>query len=1036
MQEEILIKRSRTGTTIHFFNTDINENNYPTSTVPAILRIDSIENSPLELNAFDGVFLTGDSSTVLWKRNNQQDSYNSEIKMNFVIDTYFPNSNYISGRTFSQISDVKFKKEQEDTIRQRFVDSMNSQFTAGTTTYVFFEQTLIDDLYANVKLERTFDILDTLSIYNKVSGEYPIRESSTGVVFGKLEAIQKISDVNGNRLRIPLRNVPVGIFVPSTEFQTPNELDNEGNRLRLNYRPLTSTKENYPIQCEDYYFNIESASFDNEFLKNVPLDGINLHPTFSNVVYTNENGEFILHNIEPGSQILFFEVDLLKQGLTKDEVALNFFPYPPSYENVSIDTIPHYFYRAIPIDVVPSWGQSYQTGYTEVNISTNLDLRKWGTYIFPPITYGGRATDSAEYYNISRAPISIQIRDMSKYDVSKLQEQSLIEKLEVYPSKKIQMVEIQNINERNSGQQWEWSNEFSQIKDRASFYTYGYHAIKLPANIYDDEGYKTNKFGEVQSNKFLKGAWLCGYQLKISLAKEEEFYRTTGLAQISQGDGFYDRDHFHCCLTDDISVLSDSDTTGSTGYKAMANGIGEFPYEKAWSKSYPEKYKIPQTPSVENFGNSYNYHTQKGYVETPRFSDGDMIFGYSWNGYNGFGLSFYAQKDQYTDFATDVIGGEGSDMYKYESIGMGEKYGQNQYFGCYSNGYYNGLDNSIDKTSEVLSGENYQRIEAGYAYFLYPSSMPRVISYPWHFDGFMSREVDTISFPEEELKTYTSYLEQGQPALSNHHHAYSVNNNSKSIAIDLGRKKQPNQISNDKLNIYRIIEGKNRLPYSTLQKMIDTFASLKFGGMADGYWSLVLINKGEIDVSFENKFRGYVWEINPGTPRVKKIVGATIFLKINGYFVISKNSDYDSMNVESTIQNTELIFPGNAEYSESNNRYEKCIYGVEISVDTSLEYTNTAGVFNSQENVNVSSESTTINSDGHIGKTWEVDATASIEKYYINSQFTGKNKENYCGDNEKIDKDKPERHGITIWGIENPAYFDVTIDNFQKCNPV
>ena len=47
------------------------------------------------------------------------------------------------------------------------------------------------------------------------------------------------------------------------------------------------------------------------------------------------------------------EIDLLKQGLTKDEVSLNFFPYPAT-PNPNIDSVPHIYFRQFSINVVPS----------------------------------------------------------------------------------------------------------------------------------------------------------------------------------------------------------------------------------------------------------------------------------------------------------------------------------------------------------------------------------------------------------------------------------------------------------------------------------------------------------------------------------------------------------------------------------------------------------------------------------------------------------------------------------------------------------
>ncbi len=973
MQEEILIKRYRSGTTIHYFNTDITPNNYSTSTVPAILKLGSPNNVPIELHAFDGVSLTGDLNTVLWKRNEDVNWYNSEIKMNYVHDTYLPNINYITGRTFSETIQIPIAQLSFNTLKERFINSMNEQFTAGTTTYVFAESVLIDDAYVNIKLEKTFDVLDTLSIYNKVTSEYPTRESLTGVVFGKLEAVQKITDSNGNKIRIPLRNVPIGVFVPSDDFQSPTDTDTSGNRIRLNYRPPTSTEQTYPTEYQDNYFNIESSIFDNNFLIDTPFDGIDIHPTFSNVVYTNENGEFFIHNVDVGSQVLFFEVDLLKQGLTKDEVALNFFPYPPNYENISIDSLPHYFYRAIPIDVVPSWGTSYQTGYTEVNISVNLDLRKWATYIIPPVTYKGYPIDSADYYGIfSRAPLSVQVRDMSKFDEEKLQETDPKKKIETYPSKGVQMVVVSNILDKNSNQQWEWSSEFSQIKDKALFFNYGFNAIKLPANIYDDESYKTDKYGHEQVGQFSKGVWICGYQLKLSLTRDDRLYRTTGMALAfsTQNNSWYDRDHFHCSLYDNIEALRDSGQPNS--YSALAEGLelNRFPYERAWTKNYPEKYKIPKLPESERYSDIYS---EREYMESPEFSDGEIIYGNSWlnngNGFNGPGLSWFSLVEQYTDFSTDIIGGNNdAKMYKYERVGA-EPFGSNQYFGCYMNGFYDGLGGV---SSNVLNGERFQRVEAGYGYFLYPSSMPRIAAIPSGLFGYIPSEVDTSDINQDYKNaqnkgflTKTEITMGGWwklTAQTNHYTSYSVLRRSKSIAMDLSKKQSPSSIINDKLNIYRIVDAVDRLPYEVAQKVVPTFIQLVIDKM---YFTNTQNKNNRMNLRTQNESyyttksnyfeenqqnpssivpNSFVWIDIENAGDVEQILeiwsddNSLVTHNLNPGEKVRYYSGEDfNANTEdynTYFRNFKIKAYGNAEFNEAENRYSK----VKMKFTTSAEW--------------------------------------------------------------------------------------------------
>ena len=72
-------------------------------------------------------------------------------------------------------------------------------------------------MFVDIKLERTSDSLDTLSIQNNLLGTWQQQESATGVLFGKLVARQKVIDENGEKVIIPLRNVPVAIFNSSED---------------------------------------------------------------------------------------------------------------------------------------------------------------------------------------------------------------------------------------------------------------------------------------------------------------------------------------------------------------------------------------------------------------------------------------------------------------------------------------------------------------------------------------------------------------------------------------------------------------------------------------------------------------------------------------------------------------------------------------------------------------------------------------------------------------------------------------------------
>jgi hypothetical protein len=264
-------------------------------------------------------------------------------------------------------------------------------------------------MFANIKLSRSYETLDTLNIYNTPINSISQQEARTGVLFGKLEAIQLLKNEDGNSIRIPLANVPIGIFTPSDEFPTPSSLDDNGDRFYMNlketsgpniyFQPTTGPSSTTPI----------SYTEDQKFLKS-NSNLLSLPEKFKLITITNENGEFVIYDAPIGNNIVVFEVDLFKQGLSKDEIILNNFPFPPN-DNSNIGEFPCYYYNQIPVDVVPAWGTS-QTGYTELNISVNLDLRKWSTYIFAPGAYGNEKLEKTTANNIANT-LKIQMRDMT-----------------------------------------------------------------------------------------------------------------------------------------------------------------------------------------------------------------------------------------------------------------------------------------------------------------------------------------------------------------------------------------------------------------------------------------------------------------------------------------------------------------------------------------------------------------------------------------------------------------------------------------------
>ena len=362
MQEQILLQNFSTGTTITFFDTQINTN--AITLYPSALYLNST-GVPYKLVTFDG--------KELWVLQHGDNTYK------YVSLT--ANTNIITGNSFYSSVNYVMTANEISQITTDFYSQMNTLSSGTSRSFISFSNPLIDDCYVNIKLQRTIDTLNTLSIENTVINSIPDQESSTGVVFGKLEAIQIITDAEGeNKIKIPLRNVPICLFNPSTDFPSSTSTDSDGNRLTLNLKE-TSTIDNY--------FNVNSFTADTAyFLKS--YSGITEIPDqYKYTTTTNENGEFIIFDVPTTNQVAMFEVDLLKQGLTEDEVALNYFPYPSTTNYANVDSVPHFFFRQIPVYVFPSWGNDIQSGYTELNISVNLDLKVL-VWCYLSITCNGR----------------------------------------------------------------------------------------------------------------------------------------------------------------------------------------------------------------------------------------------------------------------------------------------------------------------------------------------------------------------------------------------------------------------------------------------------------------------------------------------------------------------------------------------------------------------------------------------------------------------------------------------------------------------
>lgn len=903
-REEIQINQFTTGTTLTYFSTHLSAFQSATQKdptieyVPSILWLDNFD-SPVKLSTFDG--------QNLWSLN----SANHYVPIDELVN------NHVTGHSY--VVDVNYivGDSRLNQLRDRFTKNISASLSPSATTttsggivfnntttpphrdHIFADFHEIDDFYVNLKLNRTFGTLDTLDIYNNLVNSMPTQESETGVVFGRLMALQNIKDVKGNNIKIPLRNVPIGIFNASTEYPTSSSVSDNGDRIFLN------TKES---ALPEEYFNIESYSVDtNNYLRSAS-QFTTVPDHYKYITTTNENGEFIIYDAPVGTQIVVFEVDLFKQGLTKDEIALNFFQFPPDNDNI-LDTIPNFSFKQFPIDVVPAWG-TIQTGYTELNITVNMDLRKWATFYIPPIAYDGNKLGSIELLNFS-PNLNVEIKDMSKPG---------------FPVSKIPVVEIHDIYAKDEDHTLLWDNEFSQLKSTVKFYDHGFKAFKVRANMYDPDGYRTDIDGIPTNYPLSQGVWLAGYQFKLYYNQKDSIFRTTGFQRDwgYPAPGWIGRDHFH-------------QNRGETSNKNNTSVLPQTyaPYDRPWDHLYPDKYKIPAKPIVPNFDRNNPSTRLPGsapyYLEQPAYKDGDLI-GLSVNNpvvlqgeTGGFGVQYSYTNNFwfYNRFSKEVTA---SYIYKYEGgVAWNE---------TYANGYEPSNPSfPVDpQASYVVNGEKYQRVECGYGYWLRPEGWPVVSHEPWG-DTIFSMATRpgyglTSSFEPSVLQVGTNNGNIKVQAQNLPIDVYNIEDKDIALALDNNAN-----YSEGSLNIYRIIDPNDRVPQGPT--VIPTSAIYKFqsiyyqrGGNAQRIQSATKNGGGNDN---EEDFSRAVGGVHGGQDyqylKIEITNNGNISVTIPGTSTtLGPGESHTFTATEINLDNLTIELPGNTNFNFTTSKYQTANY--------------------------------------------------------------------------------------------------------------
>lgn len=885
IQKEVIeIQTVSKGTkSVNFFGVD-----HPDfSSLPIGFLITDLTGKPIRI-------VENESETVFNRLDDNTFKYDATIK-------------FITGRTSTQTFNYELSDTQKGAAIQKFIHINKQNYGNDNVYWVDFSNISVDDMYANVSFIKTYNTLNTLSVVNSVQGEAIFRESPTGVVFGKIEALQKINDENGNRIRIPLTNIPVAIFNVTTEFPDISSTDENGNRIVLNLKENSSKEQ---------YFNDDTFTFAQDFLKTT--ESLKTVPDkYRYSALTNDKGEFVIYDVPTGTQTFMVEIDLLKQGMTRDEVALNFFPYPTT-SDPNVDSVPHLYFKQFSINVVPAWSD-FQSGYTQLNVSIPLDLRKWTTYIFPPVGFAENEKLETTVSKNAARKFKIQVRDMT----AKAADGSL------YPSKSLTLSKIQVDTDRDVGSQYVWFNEFAENRKQVEYTEFGCCVLKLPANLYDPDGFKTDENGFPTLNK---GVWISSYQLK-------EFIEESISSRATGGYSFWLNGKYHLVSHYDLNLVYGNETEAL--YPIGENAIlqqakfGQYPYEKPWSINYPIKYSIPSKPVIERFEKATDgvqrqkYDSAHFFMEEPAYEDGDLL-GLEIDGVaGGFGVQYIPDPagdgpglffpNRISEVSTRNF------AYKYErGVAWNESY---------ANGYEPYWDVPTSQhpfagISKVKNGETFQRLECGYGYFMKPQAWPRYVRSSFGADiptGDILNPVDgskAISSPKVSNAGLIGemYSPKQWPV-----DLYNIDG--QNLTLALGNQ---NIIKRGGIDIYRIVKsGVDNIVVPT-SFVIPTYVRLicSNGSLA---FSFNLRNDGEIAVKIRNRFcRGVFYEDKVGNIQFANIGDIIELLPNHSMFLAGDGAEFGGSSKDA-LWGCELALPGNASFNTDLNQYSKSIYNFKVT---------------------------------------------------------------------------------------------------------
>lgn len=245
-------------------------------------------------------------------------------------------------------------------------------------------------------------------------------------------------------------------------------------------------------------------------------------------------------------------------------------------------------------------------------------------------------------------------------------------------------------------------------------------------------------------------------------------------------------------------------------------------------------------------------------------------------------------------------------------------------------------------------------------------------------------------------------------------------------------KKGDGGVINDRLNIYRIINGANRLPYTTKQLIIPTYFNIGLGGFMDGCYSFVFINDGEITVEIENAFSTPLNASHLRYGAIMNTDNSKIILPPGSYFIITKANGND---IEATLNYTKINYiPANFAFNDEHNRYTKAKYHIVVSLnDSTLDGPWNSSSSESYENYQSITNHHWAAHGGYADIILNIDANEIPEDWFLNTESTGGAE---CATLGCGSASNGNRYGITQWGSGSvqPSWYRIWVGKTKMCD--